>query len=607
MKRSVALPAIVLALAATLPAAAADKKSEDYRGVYAEEITSFNYLVSSVEIAHKMFANLVDGLTEYDRYGLVKPALATSWSVSDDGLSWTFKLRQGVKWMTSGGKEYAEVVAQDFVDAAKYVLTSTNASKTSNIVYDVIAGAKDFYDGKTTDFAAVGVKAKGKYELEYRLIKPTPYFLSMLTYVCFMPANGKFLAETGDRFGTDAKTLLYNGAYVMTSFEPMSSRELSRNEKYWDRSNVHIKRLVYKYNKEAATLGPELFLRGEINDVAIPGSILDTWMKDPARKAQIHPALLTMYSYFYSLNFDPKFDEKYEPANWKVAVNDKAFRKSLFHALDREAALLTSDPYSPKRRLLNTLTPPNFVAAGGKDYVQMGTLAAYTKTDSFNKAKALEYKAQAMKELAGKATFPVKIVMPYNSGETDWVNRSQVVEQQLEALLGKDYVDVIPEAYPPTGFLTATRRAGKFALQECRWGPDYADPMTYTDPFRSGTTYNKPELAEAYLESDGKFVYDKLVAAANAEVKDLKRRYELFAKAEAFLLDEAIEIPYAVGGGGFEASKLEPFTQPFAPFGVSSYKFKGRTVLGRVVSPEEYDKAEAAWAKDRAEALKKAQ
>ncbi|RKI98752.1 peptide ABC transporter substrate-binding protein, partial [Butyricicoccus sp. 1XD8-22] len=87
-------------------------------------------------------------------------------------------------------------------------------------------------------------------------------------------------------------------------------------------------------------------------------------------------------------------------------------------------------------------------------------------------------------------------------GSPDWANRTQVVEQQMENLLGKDYIDIIVEAGPSTGFLSEVRRPGKYAFMEVNWGPDFADPSTYTDPFTIGGTYNKPELAEGYLESN---------------------------------------------------------------------------------------------------------
>ncbi|HEY9053562.1 MAG TPA: peptide ABC transporter substrate-binding protein [Rectinemataceae bacterium] len=604
MKRSIFLLAAAIA-AFSAAAAGAAPKSEDLYSVYAGELTTLNYLVVAAENEHSVIANIIDGLVEYDKYGVLVPSLATEWSNSADGLTWTFKLRKGVKWVDNKGKEYAEVVAQDWVDAAKYLFDKKNASLTAKIAYEVIKNAKAYFNGTLTDFSQVGVKALDKYTVEYTLEKPVPYFLSMLTYVCFLPVNGQFLAQAGARFGTDNKTVLYNGAYILESFEPQVGRTLVRNDKYWDKEHIYIRRLNFKYNKEASTLAPQLFLRGEISSVGIPSSLIDSWMKDPAKKAIVRPAETSSYTYFYAFNFNPTFDAQYEPENWKVVVNNKNFRKAIFHALDKKAAMITAEPYAPDRRLQNTITPRNFVNASGKDFVDMGELGRYAKTDSFDKAQALQYKAKALAELSGKAKFPVKIMMPYNAGATDWTNRAQVVEQQLENLLGQDFIDVIPVSFPATGFLGATRRKGNYAIQECNWGPDYADPETYTDPFVTGSNYNWPEKAEGYKQANGKTVYENMVDAAKAEVVNIAKRYELFAKAEAYFIGEAFVIPYAIGGGGFVASKLEPFSYPFAPFGMSYLKYKGQTVLQKPLSTEAYYAMKAAWEAEREEALKK--
>lgn len=579
---------------------------QEYSTVYSGEVTTLNYLITASENEFAIAANLVDTLVDYDKYGVVTPCLAKDWNVSEDGLTWTFNLREGVKWVTNTGEEYAEVTAQDFVDAMKYVLTSDNNSSTANIAYSVLKNGEKYYNGEITDFSQVGVKAKDKYTLEYTLEKPTPYFLSMLTYVCFFPANGKFLKETGDKFGTDNQNLLYNGAYILDTFIPQNTRILVKNESYWDKDNVHIEKLNYTFNKEAATLAPELFLRGEITAADIPTASLDEWMNDPEKEAMIHPNATGYYTYFYAFNFDPHFDEQYEPENWKIVVNNLNFRKSIFHALDRKAAMLTSEPYDPERRIHNTITPKNFVDLNGKDYTQLGELGKISGKDTFDSKKALEYKDKALKELEGKAKFPVKIPMPYNTGSSDWTNRAQVVKQQLENLLGEDYIEIILLPYPPTGFLNATRRAGNYAIQECNWGPDYADPETYTDPFRPSSNYNWPHLATGYTEANGKTKYENMVNEAKAEVLDIEKRYTLFANAEAFFINEAFVIPYAVGGGGYVASTLDPFSSPYSPFGISAYRFKGQHILAKPLDSEAYKAGFEKWEKERAAALKKA-
>src|SRR5699024_8497052 len=215
-----------------------------YRFVYSGEIGTLNYLTASSSNEFGVVANLIDTLVDYDKYGVIQPALATGWYVSEDRLTWTFKIREGVSWVTYDGKEYGEVTAQDFVDSMEYILDSRNRSLTANIAYSVIKNGEKYYKGEIKDFSQVGVKTKDKYILEYTLEKPVPYFLSMMTYVCFFPVNGEFLKEVGDGFGTDKDKILYNGAYVMDIFEPQYKRVLSVNDKYWDRDNIHIKKII---------------------------------------------------------------------------------------------------------------------------------------------------------------------------------------------------------------------------------------------------------------------------------------------------------------------------------------------------------------------------
>lgn len=577
---------------------------QEYRSVYSGELTTINYLTTASQNEFAVVANLVDTLIDYDKYGVVKPALATEWSVSDDNTVWTFKLREGVKWVTNEGEEYAEVVAQDFVDSIKYILDPTKESSTANIIYSVVKNAERYYNGEITDFTEVGVKAIDKYTLEYTLEKPVPYFLSMVTYVCFLPVNGKFLEEKGDMFGTDNFNLLYNGAYIMETYELQTRRVLVANESYWDKENIHIKKLNTMYNKEAATLSPELFLRGEIDYADIPSTIIDEWMKDPQKSEMVRPIRTAYYTYFYCFNFNPQFAEDFQPANWKVAVNNLSFRKAMFHALDRRAAMLTAEPYDPDKRILNTITPKNFVDFEGNDYTKLGSLGEITARDSFNANLAKEFKTKAMTELDGKATFPIKVLMPYNTGSTEWANRAQVIEQQMENLLGKDFIDIIIDARPPTGFLSETRRNGNYAFLECNWGPDYADPETYTDPFNPEGTYNFPHLAEGYAEANGKNTYENMVNAAKAELVDIEKRLTLFAEAEAFFIDQAFSIPYAIGGGGYAASRLNPFESQYSPFGVASERYKGQKLMKTPMNTEQFNEQLKIWETERANALK---
>jgi oligopeptide transport system substrate-binding protein len=580
--------------------------SNDYTVVYAGEITTLNYLISGSQNEHDMFANMIDSLVEYNKYGVIQPGLAESWEVSEDGLVYTMHIRKNVQWLKSDGSKYAVVKAQDWVDAAKYILNPDNASTTANVLYSVVKNGESYFNGEISDFSKVGVKALDEYTLQYTLNAPVPYFLSMLTYVTFLPMNGEFQKEMGERWGTDNNSILYNGSYLMDTFEPQSSRILVKNEKYWDADKVYIPRLYYRYNREALTLGPELFLRGEIsnatNSDALPSAVAESWMNDPEKSKMIHPRKASAYTYFYGFNFNPQFEKEYEPENWKIAVNNKNFRKAMFHALDREAILSVTEPLAPRIRLSGTITPAYFSNAGGEEYTQMGNLAAFANSDSFDTAKAVEYMKKAKAELAGKVKFPVIVKMTYNSSP-DKTMMVQIVEQQMEKVLGTDFIDIQIVAYPATGYLSATRRAGNYAFDLLNWGPDYADPETYTDPFTVGSNYNWPELAQGYTGADGVPVYESMVNKAKAETTDLAKRYELFAAAEAFLIDEAFVIPFSLGGGGFQANKLEPFTSSYAPFGMSELKYKGQRVLDASLSTAEYTERETLWKAERVKAL----
>jgi len=614
MKKIVAFAlCLVLTLAMCAAPAAADNA---YRTLYSGEFTTLNYLTTATTNEFAMAANVIDTLVEYDKYGQVQPSLAESWEYDEATLTYTFKIREGAKWVKADGSVYADVTAHDFVTAAKYILDAANASSTANIFYSVIAGAEDYYLGTSVpeegqepypvmDFETVGVKALDDYTLQYTLVEPVPYFLSMVTYVCFMPVNADFLAEKGADFGvaTSNENILYNGAYILSTFEPQQKRVYTKNATNWDADKVLIETIEQTYNKESATISPELYKRGDIDDASIDSTIAAEWLSDEATADLIHPVRQSgFYTYFYAFNFDPQFDAAYEPENWKIAVNNANFRKSIYYGLDRVKAMLITDPDNPEAIMFNTVTPPEFVSIDGLDYTQMGALAPITElgVDTFNEAEALALKEKAVEELtAAGATFPIKVLMSYNPNTTGWAEECVVVEQQLETLFGADYIDIIIEAGPSSGFLKEVRRSGKYALLKCNWGPDYADPNTYTDPFYDGT-YNWPEKATEYLDENGVSEYYKLVDAAREITNDLTARYEAYTEAEAFLINNALIIPFGYGNGGYTASRLNPFESQFAPFGISNERYKGQTLLEKPMNTDEYFEAYDKWEEERA-------
>lgn len=617
MKKVLSIALCVLMLTACM-AGAGMAEEKALNTLYSSEISTLNYLTTSTTKDFAISANVIDTLVEYDRYGNIQPSLAEKWEMSEDGLTWTFHLRRDAVWVNAKGEVQANVTANDFVSAAKYLLDDKNASSTADLFYGVIAGAEDYYkstvpaaEGEAAktpvDFETVGVKALNDYTLQYTLAYPCAYFESMMTYVCFMPVYGPFLEEKGDRFGVadDENSILYCGAYILSEFKPQEVRVLSKNPAYWDKDNVKIDTIRSTFNKEASSIGAEMYKRGEIDSASIDVTTAASWLKDPETEKLIRPVRQTsFYSYFYCLNFDANFDEAYEPENWTKAVNNEAFRKSLYHGLDRVKAMLITEPDNPESIIFNTIVPTNYATLDGIDYTLVGDLKPITElgTGTFDAEKALAFKAQAIEELtAAGATFPVKILLKYNPRVSGWDSECLVIEQQLEALLGTDYIDVIVEAGPADGFLSEVRRSGNYALLKCNWGPDYADPQTFTDPFRKGNNYS---FIDKSADAEALDYYYGLVEAAKAEAFDLTVRYETFAKAEAFLIDHAYVIPFGFGNGGYVASRIDPFTSQFAPYGFTNERYKGSEILSEPMDTDAYFDAYDQWIEDRASQTK---
>ena len=615
--------------ASTAPAVAQDAV---FSTLYASEVTTLNYLITTQENEMTIAANVVDCLVEYDNYGNIEPALALEWSSNEDATVWTFKLREGVKWVDKDGNEVAEVTAHDFVNSAHYVCDANNAAAGAAQYTSIVAGAAEYNEWTAYQLAlpnavdgtdengnavklvknddgeeeileeaaeatldGIGVKALDDYTLEYTLTKSCPYFVSMVSTGPFMPTNAAFMAECGDKFGTSNEYLLYCGAYILSTYEPQNQRVLTKNASYWEPDAVHIDTVQFKYNAEANSVATTMYLAGDVDHADVSADLLTAMMADPQYAQNIHPTRAsTSYSYWYLFNFDPNFDAEYEPENWNLAVNNENFRKSIYAAMNRTAALSASDAMDPASLVSNTITPAGFASASA-DYTTYGDLAKFAETDYLNVDAALAYKEAAIAELtAAGATFPVKVLTLYNPTSSSWANESQIVEQNLEKVLGTDYIDIIVQAGPDTGFLNE-RRAGNYAMLKCNWGADYADPETWTDPFVEGSKYNFIFKAQG-AETQALFAeYTELVNAAKAITNDMDARFEAFAKAEAISFKPIVIDAGHTSSRSYQMSNLNVFEGQYAPFGNATLRYKDQYLYESSMSLEEWQAAYAEW------------
>lgn len=628
-----------------------------YRSLYSSEVTTMNYLVSSTTYELVVGANTIDSLVENDTYGNILPCGAESWEVSEDGLTWTFHLRAGQYWYDADGNQKDPVTANDYVAAARYVCDSAMDSNNSYLMDGWIVNAEELlnytaaqlaspveqgteagedqdyvidangiiYEGTDwnketekydtwTEVPAVtpedlGVEAVDDLTLVYHLVKARPYFLTALQFGTYWPAPASLLAELGDAYGLDNYSMWFNGAYILSEFKPQEKRIYTKNVNNWDAEHVYIERIEQICNTEAATLEPEMFLRGEVDGAGIGSDIVADWMSDPEKSQMISTTRVTGdYSYFFGFNFEPKFDAEYEPENWVIAVNNENFRKAVFHGIDRDGYIAAKYPGDdPSIHKINTVTPKGFSVNEGKDYVFYGGLAKYTEGESFDPELAVQFRDAAKAELeAAGCKFPIKVPVNYNTNSTTWANCTVVLEQQLEELLGADFIDIIVVPYSGSDFLNATRRNGNYALQELNWGADFMDPETWADPFDHENSYNF--FCNETLEQDGINQYTKteetaalidqyfeLVAAAREETGDMNARYEAFAAAESFYIDHAIVVPGFISGGSYQATKLNAFEGQYAMMGQSSSRYKGQHVYKTAMSQDMFDAQYAEW------------
>lgn len=627
-----------------------------YRSLYSSEVTTMNYLVSSTTYELVVGANTIDSLVENDTYGNILPCGAESWEVSEDGLTWTFHLRAGQYWYDADGNQKDPVTANDYVAAARYVCDSAMDSNNSYLMDGWIVNAEELlnytaaqlaypveqgteagedqdyvidangiiYEGSDwnketekydtwTEVPAVtpedlGVEAVDDLTLVYHLVKARPYFLTALQFGTYWPAPASLLAELGDAYGLDNYSMWFNGAYILSEFKPQEKRIYTKNVNNWDAEHVYIERIEQICNTEAATLEPEMFLRGEVDGAGIGSDIVADWMSDPEKSQMISTTRVTGdYSYFFGFNFEPKFDAEYEPENWVIAVNNENFRKAIFHGIDRDGYIAAKYPGDdPSIHKINTVTPKGFSVNEGKDYVFYGGLAKYTEGESFDPELAVQFRDAAKAELeAAGCKFPIKVPVNYNTNSTTWANCTVVLEQQLEELLGADFIDIIVVPYSGSDFLNATRRNGNYALQELNWGADFMDPETWADPFERKNNYNffchetdtyrvfqDTKTAETNALIDQ---YYELVDAAREETGDMNARYEAFAAAESFYIDHAIVVPGFISGGSYQATKLNGFEGQYAMMGQSSNRYKGQHVYKTAMSQDMFDAQYAEW------------
>ncbi|HGF7612966.1 MULTISPECIES: peptide ABC transporter substrate-binding protein [Enterococcus] len=628
------------------------KKSDlvsEYSSVYVTDLETLDYTFSSRKTNSDHYTNFVEGLLENDQYGNLKGDMAKSWEVSDDGLTYTYHLRKGVPWVDSEGNEYgANVTANDFVTGLKHAVDVQ--SETLYIVADSIKGLSDYIDGKTNDFSTVGVKAVDDYTVQYTLNKPEPFWNSKTTYGILYPINEEFLKSKGKDFGKPTPdSILYNGPFILANNTAKSVIEYTKNESYWDPKNVHLDTVKWTYNDGSDPDG--LFKSYENGEL----SLARVYPNSPGYKdvTKAYPDGVTWsqtggstYNLTFNFNrgtFDAtsKTTDK-EKEDTQKAILDRNFRLAILFGFDKKSYNAQSvGEEGATKALRNTLVPADFVEIGGKPYGD--TVASKLKaldSDAFgdvnlsdgqdgyyNADKAKEYMEKAKTELEAKGVqFPIHLDMPVEETSEISVNMVKSLKKSVETSLGSDNVVVDIQLLNKDKYLAATYqattgKAGDFDITNASgWGPDYTDPSSYLNIYDSRKGDNIHTLgleASAVVQGTDPSTaakkainlseYDALLDKAAAITDDLDARYTAYADAEAWLLDNALQVPIYADGGTPRVTNVVPFSGPYGWAGIAANKLKYVEVQSNIVTTDQYDKAKKAWETKKEETAKEAE
>ena len=516
----------------------------DYVLTFQTAPATIDWLNTSSQSDTEITVNCVDGLVEYDNLGKMQPALAESWEVSDDGTVYTFHIRKGVQWFTSEGTAYAEVTAKDFEAGFRHMFDAK--AGLDWLVDGVVKGVHE-YVKEGGDWADVGYKATDDYTLVVTLEQPTSYFLTMLTYSCFLPMCESFYLSRGGVFGMDeyaeavadtnaytfgkagdVSSQVYCGPFLLRKLQKDSEIYIVKNPNYYKADEVTLNSVKWIFDDGS---NPTAFyndvVKGTYAGCALTAAsgLLDMAKADGNFDKYAYVSDTTSTTFFGGLNLcrgtfeleggavaskkteDQKIDTQ-------LAMLNQNFRLALQYSFDKATHNAVSRGEDLKlTNLRNMYTHPEFVQleketadADGHTFPAgtfYGDIVQYYVTqlgmpidvhDGVNgwyhpeEAKACLEKAVA--ELGDAVNWPIHIDVFYGSYNPIMTNQAEAYKQVIEGVLGTDRVVVdLVEAtteddYMNSGYRAAHGVNGNYDMfYGSGWGPDFGDPCTYLDTF----------------------------------------------------------------------------------------------------------------------------
>ncbi len=485
------------------------------------DIPDLNQVLTTDAISFSILNNVMEGLYRLDENNEPQPAMAERVDISEDKLTYTFHLRDNIKW--SNGDP---VIADDFKYSWLRAMHPDTAGPYADILYDFIEGGEAFAEGEG-DAEDVAITVIDEKTLAVKLKDPTPFFLDLTAFVTYFPLNEKFVKEVGeDNFGLRADTILYNGPFIMTAYDQAKGVTLEKNDQYWDKDQVELDKATLKVIKEHST-ALNLYEAGELDRVYLSSADVKSYKDSPDFGTETQ-----FITWFIQFNLGKKpFDNDHIRKAFQLAYDPKVLADTILKN-GSEAAY--------------ALVAPRMNGLADKDFRELN--GNIVKPDD---AKAKELLAKGIEE-SGELP-PIEIL---TQDDTVAKDTATFLQSEFKKNLGVD-VKIVTKPYSAR---LDTMRADQYQLVISKWGADYNDAMTYVDlwigepakPFR-GSYFNQE--------------YNESVQQALSEM-DEKKRLDFLMKAEKILLDDAVIGPLYYEG---RAYLQKPYIKGYVshPYGAS--------------------------------------
>ena len=481
---------------AEVDATSVDYENQTITIALTQEPPQLNGMKATDQVSIMVLSHVMEGLTRYDRRGNVVPGVAEKWEINQDGA--TFWLRDDALW--SDGKP---VTAHDFVFAWRHALKPETASEYAFILYPM-KNAEAINTGKLAE-DQLGVVAIDDRTLKVTFERPTAYFLKLTTFTTYFPVREDFFETKTGRYGADATDLLYNGAFVMTEWKHSASMRMIKNQKYWDKENIHLEAINADYITADTRSRLNLFIDGKIVHTRLDG---ETYKDALTQRFRIRR--FTTGSIFF-------LEYNHRPGRPTVNVY---LRRAIQYAFDADEMVnrVLATPGNLRGESLFPVWVHGVEDKFRREYPAPKPI--------YDLAKAKQYLEIARKELGG--TIPPLVLLASDAPTA--AKQAEYMQGVLNNRLGVDLKIDIQTFKQRLAKMTA----GEFDIVAAGWGPDFDDIMTFGDLFASWNLnnrgrYNNPE-------------YDRLVRVAMDNTEP-KIRMDAMGKMQQILHDDAALLP----------------------------------------------------------------